>query len=90
MQSVRQMFNGWGLKSLSVPVSIPDAELGVGTGQDMRPQLMKVQYQANKNFVVVTQPTKWESYQVPLNHVPIDESKLTKSFYFGAPTGEGV
>jgi hypothetical protein len=84
----RSIINGLGLKSLRQSISIPNAELAIETGEDLRPQEMKVQYQKNRQFTVIPQPTSWEKYQVDGHSKPVDTSTLQKDFWFGDPKGD--
>jgi hypothetical protein len=84
----RRVINGLGLKSLVQPIKIPNAELGIETGEDLKPQQMKVQYQNPRNFVVIPQPTTWEKYQVDGHSKPVDQTTLPKDYWFGDPKGD--
>lgn len=85
--NIRQLFNGFGLKSLQKPISIPNTQLAIDTGEDLKPQVMKVEYQNQKQFVVLTHPTKYEHAQIIGQSKPIDPANLQKDFWFGDPRG---
>jgi hypothetical protein len=84
----RRIINGLGLKSLVQPISIPNTELGIETGEDLKPQQLEVKYQSSKSFVVLPQPTTWEKSQVDGHSKPLDTSTLQKDYWFGSPKGD--
>lgn len=81
------MLNGFGLKALTKRIDVPNTELGIQDGQDMRSQQMKVEYQKNKSFLVLTQPVSYEYWQLDGHSDPIQEDNLPKDGYFGDPQG---
>lgn len=77
------------LQHLNKPVYVPDAHLAVGIGEDLSPSIMRVEYQAKKNYVVTPHAThpSVELTQIDGHAEPIKEEQFSKEFYFGNVIG---
>lgn len=74
---------------LTKPVYVPDAHLAVGIGEDLSPSIMRVEYQARKNYVVVPDAghRSVELSQIDGHAEPIKEDSFSKEFYIGNVIG---
>lgn len=81
----RKQCNGHGLKALYTNVQIPDVRLGVGVGENLCPQQMKVEYQTGQHYVVRPEPESmtYEEMQLKMHSVPLTDASFPSTFYFG-------
>lgn len=87
---MKQTFNGLALQNLTKRIDIPDAELGIDSGEDLRNQTLKVQYQDKRSFVVIPVPgtMAMEYTQLDGQAQQVNVEDLPKDFYFGSPRGD--
>lgn len=85
------ILKGQTFQHLRKRIDIPNAELGIGYGEDLQNQQMKIQYQKNKTFVVLSKAANIEAQQVTHlngNISNIDVNGLKKEYWFGDVRGE--
>jgi hypothetical protein len=83
----RQILNGIGFQALNKRIDIPNTELGIDEGEDLRNQLLKIQYQERKQFLVLSNPSSYEHWQVDGHAEPINEESFQKDFWIGDAKG---
>jgi hypothetical protein len=83
----RQILNGIGFQALNKRIDIPNTELGIDEGEDLRNQLLKIQYQERKQFLVLSNPSSYEQWQVDGHAEPINEENFQKDFWIGDAKG---
>lgn len=78
------------LTRLFKPTEMPKPQLGVGYGERLDPQAMKIEYQQNKKHIVIPSPgtSSIENATMDGSGNPVDPASFdTKSFWLGNPMG---
>lgn len=82
------VLNRLALQSVVKPVARPNVELAIDHGEDLRSQQLKIEYQTNKQFVVVSRPTSVEQWQLMgAEPTQVDPTQLKSDYWFGDPRG---
>ncbi|MBT2718078.1 hypothetical protein [Bacillus sp. ISL-57] len=76
-------------QNINKTIYVPDARLAVGIGEDLSPSIMRVEYQARKNYVVVPDAGNRaiEMTQIDGHAENIKEENFPKEFYIGNVIG---
>lgn len=83
----RQILNGIGFQSVNKRIDIPNVELGIDNGEDLKNQNLKVHYQTPKQFVVIPMPAGYEHWQMDGHSETLKTENLQSDFWMGDPKG---
>ncbi|MFE5317025.1 hypothetical protein [Bacillus cereus] len=77
------------LQELSRPVELPDAQLGIGDAEELRPTHANFIYPMVPKEALIDKVTNMsiEKATVDLNGNQVDEENFPKNHYFGDPIG---